>query len=1245
MPTITKKNLSSELLEYIQRHANSSSLSRGQAYMRQRKCKLLKYDEEKGQAKYEVRGSSLYTVNIKNLNTDVETSCNCPYDFGGICKHQVAAVLDFVNKAKNLDALLEKKKQTVPKRKSINPIQYKDYSSLENMLKDQFRYFEPTGSIFVEHIEAGKAVFTVEERTGSWYSPIKEVTVAFSFNKKNELQSVCSCDTYVNTYCKHEKTVIYALKDSAKNDNLFELVKDPNPLREEVKEQYGVNNDKQIDIDFELELENGVLQYSPIDDSILKRSKYMDWDGFHIQSFVNRADSDILKTCIVPEKEGAKAQKQTAFGYALEFFDENSLIPLYIHPLEGKVSKSNDKLISGIKQIYHFPKTEIASLQIKVTNIQETTPYNHHNPDTKQWFKSTLELYPLLEDAFEVLENEICYQLKPNQEIRKSNLSLIRIRSERPRLCFELSEDQNYYIFKAFIKIGERLIDLEKDYVNKPFPTVFFTQNQEVYLFPNVEMALAFNYFKVNAVFKFQKEDIADFLQNMIIPLSENYPIRFNVKSDLFAMETAQKSSKRIYLSELSEYILFKPVLDYGQKEVDVFHQGDAFFKDEKDKLKKLDRDFEEENFLMDFLLDAHESFRKRKHRDIFYLSVDEMTESGWFFNFFKQAKENEVEVFGFDKLKNFKYNVNKAKVNVSVKSNIDWFDTKIDVSFGDQVVDLSSLKKAVVNKQNYVKLGDGSIGILPEKWLDKLERYFRIGQVKKDGVQVSKLHFSVVDEYFDQIDDISVKQEIEEKKTALLDFEKVENLKLPVGVKAQLRDYQQSGYNWLGFLQKFSFGGCLADDMGLGKTLQVLTLLMQQKNEKKTCSLVVVPRSLIFNWQAEADKFCPKLKYFVHHGTKRQSDTKNFKKYDFILTTYGTAAGDIELLKDYRFNYIVLDESQAIKNPRSKRFKAMRLLQGANRLALTGTPVENNTFDLYAQMQFLNPGFLGSESDFKKNYSDPIDKDKNEKRAVELRNLINPFILRRTKEQVATELPEKTESVIYCDMDKSQRKIYDVMRNKYRNYVMGKIEEDGLNKSRMYVLEGLTKLRQVCNSPALISGDEVYENVSIKLDTLKEHILDKTGNHKVLVFSQFVKMLGLIKNTLDEAGIQYAYLDGATQKREEQVDYFQNDNDCRVFLISLKAGGTGLNLTAADYVYIVDPWWNPAVEAQAIDRCYRIGQDKHVFSYKMICKDTVEEKILDLQKHKLKLSSDLIKTDDAVFKKLEQKDIAALFD
>ncbi|MEX0812564.1 MAG: SNF2-related protein [Chitinophagales bacterium] len=1245
MSTITKKNLSSELLEYIQRHANSSSLSRGQAYMKQRKCKLLKYDEEKGQAKYEVRGSSLYTVNIKNLNTDVETSCNCPYDFGGICKHQVAAVLDFVNKAKNLDALLEKKKQTVPKRKSINPIQYKDYSSLENMLKDQFRYFEPTGSIFVEHIEAGKAVFTVEERTGSWYSPIKEVTVAFSFNKKNELQSVCSCDTYVNTYCKHEKTVIYALKDSAKNDNLFKLVKDPKPLREKVKEQYGVDNDKQIDIDFELELEDGLLQYSPIDDSILKRSKYMDWEGFHIQSFVNRADSDILKTCIVPEKEGSKAQKQTAFGYALEFFDENSLIPLNIHPLEGKVSKSNDKLISGIKHIYHFPKTEIASLQIKVTNIQETTPYNHHNPDTKQWFKSTLELYPLLEDAFEVLENEICYQLKPNQEIRKSNLRLMRIRSEKPRLCFELSEDQNYYIFKAFIKIDKRLVDLEKDYVNKPFPTVFFTQNQEIYLFPNVEMALAFNYFKENAVFKFQKEDIADFLQNMIIPLSENYPIRFNVKSDLFAMETAQKSSKRIYLSELSEYILFKPVLDYGQKEVDVFHQGDAFFKDEKDKLKKLDRDFEEENFLMDFLLDAHESFRKRKHRDIFYLSVDEMTESGWFFNFFKQAKENEVEVFGFDKLKNFKYNVNKAKVNVSVKSNIDWFDTKIDVSFGDQVVDLSSLKKAVVNKQNYVKLGDGSIGILPEKWLDKLERYFRIGQVKKDGVQVSKLHFSVVDEYFDQIDDISVKQEIEEKKTALLDFEKVENLKLPVGVKAQLRDYQQSGYNWLGFLQKFSFGGCLADDMGLGKTLQVLTLLMQQKNEKKTCSLVVVPRSLIFNWQAEADKFCPKLKYFVHHGTKRQSDTKNFKKYDFILTTYGTAAGDIELLKDYRFNYIVLDESQAIKNPRSKRFKAMRLLQGANRLALTGTPVENNTFDLYAQMQFLNPGFLGSENDFKKNYSDPIDKDKNEKRAVELRNLINPFILRRTKEQVATELPEKTESVIYCDMDKSQRKIYDAMRNKYRNYVMGKIEEDGLNKSRMYVLEGLTKLRQVCNSPALISGDEVYENVSIKLDTLKEHILDKTGNHKVLVFSQFVKMLGLIKNTLDEAGIQYAYLDGATQKREEQVDYFQNDSDCRVFLISLKAGGTGLNLTAADYVYIVDPWWNPAVEAQAIDRCYRIGQDKHVFSYKMICKDTVEEKILDLQKHKLKLSSDLIKTDDAVFKKLEQKDIAALFD
>jgi SNF2 family DNA or RNA helicase len=341
------------------------------------------------------------------------------------------------------------------------------------------------------------------------------------------------------------------------------------------------------------------------------------------------------------------------------------------------------------------------------------------------------------------------------------------------------------------------------------------------------------------------------------------------------------------------------------------------------------------------------------------------------------------------------------------------------------------------------------------------------------------------------------------------------------------------------------------------------------------------------------------------------------------------------------------LDESQAIKNPTSKRYKAARLLKANNRLAMTGTPIENNTFDLYAQMSFLNPGLLGSASSFKTHFAKPIDTDRDTERAAELQRLINPFILRRTKEQVATELPDKIEEVLYCEMDHIQRKIYDAHRNKYRDLLTKKLDEEGLNKSRFAALEGLMRLRQICDSPQLLPGEEKYEGGSEKIDLLLMHIKEKTANHKILVFSQFVKMLKIIETHIAAQELSYAYLDGqsSSKQRQENVDRFQNDEDCRVFLISLKAGGTGLNLMAADYVYIVDPWWNPAVENQAIDRCYRIGQDKKVIAYRMICKDTVEEKIMELKETKKAIAGEIITTDEGVMQKLTESDLVGLFE
>lgn len=352
----------------------------------------------------------------------------------------------------------------------------------------------------------------------------------------------------------------------------------------------------------------------------------------------------------------------------------------------------------------------------------------------------------------------------------------------------------------------------------------------------------------------------------------------------------------------------------------------------------------------------------------------------------------------------------------------------------------------------------------------------------------------------------------------------------------------------------------------------------------------------------------------------------------------------DVELLQKYKFNYIILDESQAVKNPDSLTSKAVRLLKAKNRITMTGTPVENNTFDLYSQMEFLNPGFLGGGEFFKSEYANPIDKFQDKEKAAELRKLIYPFMLKRTKEEVAKDLPDKTETILYCEMGKKQRKVYETFREKYRQQIADKMATEGMNKSSFLILEALMKLRQICDSPALLSDDADYGNESAKLDEITREIEENASNHKILIFSQFLKMLDLIKAHLEKNNIPYEYLDGQTTDRADRVNRFQSDQNCRVFLMSLKAGGVGLNLTEADYVYLIDPWWNPAVEAQAIDRTHRIGQTKKVFAYKMICKDSVEEKILLLQQRKKDLANDLISAEAGFIKKLSQDDIIDLF-
>ncbi len=489
-----------------------------------------------------------------------------------------------------------------------------------------------------------------------------------------------------------------------------------------------------------------------------------------------------------------------------------------------------------------------------------------------------------------------------------------------------------------------------------------------------------------------------------------------------------------------------------------------------------------------------------------------------------------------------------------------------------------------------------------------------------------------------------------------------------------ELRPYQREGLGWLHFLQRLGFGGCLADDMGLGKTIQVLALLEQRRAlraasepgaaDRPPPSLVVVPRSLVFNWQQEAARFTPRLRVAdFTHPARGQSTSPYLDDFDLVITTYGTLRRDAALLKDARFDYLILDESQAVKNASTESAKAVRLLRGNHRLAMTGTPVENRVAELWSLFAFLNPGMLGPASSFKMLMlpeeasaaptPDPApatvpadnvsDQHAGRENHALLGRVLRPFILRRTKDRVATDLPAKIEQTVYCELPPAQRQLYDQLRDHYRRTLLHEVDVMGMNKTRFQVLEALLRLRQAACHPGLIDRARAGES-SAKLDSLLAQLTQVVAeDHKALVFSQFTSMLALVRDRLDAQGVVYEYLDGRTRNRAQHVDRFQTDQACRLFLISLKAGGVGLNLTAADYVFILDPWWNPAVEAQAVDRTHRIGQVRQVFAYRLIARDTVEEKVLELQQSKRDMADAIITADNSAMTNLRREDLKLL--
>jgi SNF2 family DNA or RNA helicase len=793
-----------------------------------------------------------------------------------------------------------------------------------------------------------------------------------------------------------------------------------------------------------------------------------------------------------------------------------------------------------------------------------------------------------------------------------------------------------------------------------------------------------------NVMYQFTDIDgkkLLPFFKKETVTIPPNFEEKYLKTFVLNAIKNFRVKTKGFEVNE--EHIRPKPVLllEYNLKNKPVailkfdYGNGLEYYANKKSELKviyqpektsfsfsKIIRDYDTENYYTSKVLSA--GFINTEGPQFIPLGTRSKHGVYEFVNHINKisdkllAKDFQI-IQQFDESKFYTGNFN-LEIKVSNDSS-DWFDIKAVVTFNNEQIPFIKFRDHILNETREYQLPSGEVFILPDEWFSKFREILSFGNEKDENIQLDKQYFALIKKEIKGID-----KKYKNKLADLSKPAKPELIKMPQGVNAELREYQIEGFQWMYNLYQNNFGACLADDMGLGKTLQTLTLLKKvidenrteketkesdliekeqltifdtpgTKVDKTTPSLIVVPVSVIFNWVNEIKKFTPEIKVNAYAGTNRKNFPKFYKESDVIITSYGIIRNDLEMIKKYDFLYLVLDESQMIKNPLSKTYKAINQLVSDYKLVLTGTPIENSLIDMWAQINFINKGLLGNLNFFKSEFQAPIEKQNNEDRAEKLRTLIQPFILRRTKQEVAKDLPPVIEQQVFCELTPEQRRFYEEEKSKARNLILENIGKYGAEKSAIMVLQSLTKLRQIANHPILV--DEKYEYESGKYGEITRTINNiVAGGNKSLLFSSFVRHLELIEGHLKTNNINYNVLTGETTNREQVVTSFQENDAIRCFLISLKAGGVGLNLTAADYVFILDPWWNPASENQAIGRAHRIGQKNTVFVYRFIARDTIEEKILQLKEKKSELSDVFINNNNP-FSAASVEEVMELFE
>lgn len=741
--------------------------------------------------------------------------------------------------------------------------------------------------------------------------------------------------------------------------------------------------------------------------------------------------------------------------------------------------------------------------------------------------------------------------------------------------------------------------------------------------------------------------DKAIFIQEILTRLESEYPVNRNAL--LESIEVTAPPTGKVLLSEISgQFLVLTPQFDYDGWVIEGnYSPRHSVIQGGKEWL--VNRDQQAENDLREQVASLHPNFG-RQSNGYYYLSFDEAKKKNWFLKSFRKLLDLDFQICGMDMLKQFRYCTDTPRTHFVIKAVKDaWVEVEFSLHFGEHQVPNSELQKTLRAGQQALPLKDGAIALLEENWMNQYALLLKHAIPDKQLLRVPRWIALALQQQPEhglnypnlvKAEWLNKWQHWQKASEPLFD--------LPTSITAELRNYQQKGFEWMCLLDEIGAGMFLADDMGLGKTLQTICYIARVlQTQPGRQVLILCPASLLYNWQQEFNKFAPAIHCSVYHGSGRNKSILEDPETAVIISSYGTLRVDESLFVNHFFAAIVLDESHQIKNPASQITRSVHALRADRRLSLSGTPVMNNTLDLYSQLQFILPGMFGSREFFKREYANPIDQERNEQRVKELHQLTAPFLLRRTKEMVATDLPAKTEIIQWCEMETEQQAIYEEIRSRIHGELQSSLKDQGLNKSKLQVLQGILKLRQVCNAPALLREEGIRSRESIKTRILLDEIEHNLSDHKALVFSQFTSMLDLLSDAFRERKIPHLMLTGSTppKERDALVQQFNRSTDGpRIFLLSLKAGNAGLNLTAADYVFLFDPWWNNAVEQQAIDRTHRIGQTKNVFAYKMICRNSIEEKIIQLQARKQQLAGQLITAEEGFAKSLNEEDIAFLF-